>query len=139
MDPRRFRKALIVYAVLGVVAVTGWQVWRYGDDQSLRRTAERNAEIIERDFRHLRAAVSRFVQDRTRAPHSWDELCPMEGGYLDRVPEDPWRGRPYRFFESEGWFEAYSYGRDGSPGGDGAESDLFSGRDRTERVPPDQR
>jgi general secretion pathway protein G len=48
-----------------------------------------------------------------------------EGGYLDRMPKDPW-DRPY-VYENPGKqseFDIYSLGRDGQPGGDGPDADV---------------
>ncbi len=50
-----------------------------------------------------------------------------KGGYLDRVPKDPW-GNNYVYVSpgSQGDFEITSYGADGVPGGDGEDADISS-------------
>ena len=47
------------------------------------------------------------------------------GGYLDRVPQDPW-GNEYRYLSpgAHGAFDLSSYGADGLPGGDGDSADI---------------
>ena len=47
------------------------------------------------------------------------------GGYLERVPEDPW-GNPYLYLNpgNQGEFDIYTLGRDGSPGGEGVDADI---------------
>ena len=47
------------------------------------------------------------------------------GGYLDRLPNDPW-GNPYQYLNpgQNGEIDIYSFGRDGRPGGDGLDSDI---------------
>lgn len=51
-----------------------------------------------------------------------------DGPYLKKaVPNDPW-GRPYGYQSpgSHGEYDLYSYGRDGSPGGEGEDADIVS-------------
>ncbi len=47
------------------------------------------------------------------------------GGYLDRVPSDPW-GNPYLYLNpgSRGEIDVYTLGRDGRPGGEGIDADI---------------
>lgn len=51
------------------------------------------------------------------------------GGYLKRIPNDPW-GRPYQLAlpGRGGPFDIYSLGADGAPGGEGADADVYSDR-----------
>lgn len=47
------------------------------------------------------------------------------GGYMDRVPKDPWQ-RDYVYLSpgQHGEIDVYSLGRDGQPGGDGPAADV---------------
>ena len=47
------------------------------------------------------------------------------GGYLDRVPNDPW-GNPYQYLNpgNRGEIDIYTLGRDGRPGGEGIDADI---------------
>ncbi|MEJ2274682.1 MAG: type II secretion system major pseudopilin GspG [Woeseiaceae bacterium] len=47
------------------------------------------------------------------------------GGYLDRLPVDPW-GNPYQYLNpgNNGEIDIYTLGRDGRPGGEGLDADL---------------
>jgi general secretion pathway protein G len=47
------------------------------------------------------------------------------GGYLDRVPKDPW-GNPYQYLKpgNNGEIDIYTLGRDGRPGGEGIDADI---------------
>ncbi|HWT14380.1 MAG TPA: type II secretion system major pseudopilin GspG [Patescibacteria group bacterium] len=47
------------------------------------------------------------------------------GGYIDRLPKDPW-GREYQYVSpgSHGDFDVYSLGKDGQSGGDGIAADI---------------
>ena len=47
------------------------------------------------------------------------------GGYLDRVPSDPW-GKPYLYVNpgNQCEIDIYTLGRDGRPGGEGPDGDI---------------
>ncbi len=47
------------------------------------------------------------------------------GGYLERVPKDPW-GNPYLYLNpgNQGEIDIYTLGRDGQPGGEGIDADI---------------
>lgn len=47
------------------------------------------------------------------------------GGYLERVPSDPW-GNPYLYLNpgNQGEIDIYTLGRDGRPGGEGVDGDI---------------
>lgn len=68
----------------------------------------------------LAALVTRPVSDPV--PPNW-----ANKGYMDRLPIDPW-GRPYQYLNPgvHGEFDIFTYGADGTPGGDGANADLGS-------------
>ncbi|RMG58527.1 MAG: type II secretion system protein GspG, partial [Deltaproteobacteria bacterium] len=53
-----------------------------------------------------------------------------EGGYLDRVPKDPW-GNDYVYISpgQHGDYDIISYGADGVPGGEGEDADITSWQD----------
>ncbi|WP_209427900.1 type II secretion system major pseudopilin GspG [Pararhodobacter sp. SW119] len=53
-------------------------------------------------------------------PANW-----ASGGYLDRVPRDPW-GNEYQYLSPgvRGSFDLFSYGSDGRPGGTGTNADI---------------
>ena len=48
-----------------------------------------------------------------------------DGGYLDRLPVDPW-GNPYQYLNpgNNGEIDIYTLGRDGRPGGEGLDADI---------------
>jgi general secretion pathway protein G len=48
------------------------------------------------------------------------------GGYLDRLPKDPW-GREYRYLNpgTRGEIDVFSLGADGQPGGEGNGADIY--------------
>lgn len=55
-------------------------------------------------------------------PRNW-----KQGGYLDRVPKDPW-GAPYQYLNPgvHGEIDVFSLGADGAPGGEGINADIGS-------------
>jgi general secretion pathway protein G len=58
----------------------------------------------------------------TPLPPNW-----KSGGYLDRVPKDPW-GHEYQYLNPgvHGEIDLYSLGADGLPGGEGNNADIGS-------------
>src|SRR6056297_3475691 len=68
----------------------------------------------------LEALVTRPTTEPV--PQNW-----ASGGYMDRVPTDPW-GRLYQYLQPgvHGDFDVFSYGADGAPGGTGADMDIGS-------------
>jgi len=68
----------------------------------------------------LEALVTRPSRDPQ--PANW-----AEGGYIDRIPVDPW-GQPYQYLSPgvHGDFDVFTYGADGTVGGSGADADLGS-------------
>jgi len=57
-----------------------------------------------------------------RVPNKW-----KDGGYLDRLPLDPWEG-PYIYLSpgAHGDYDLYSLGPDGEEGGEGGDADVQS-------------
>lgn len=55
-------------------------------------------------------------------PANW-----KRGGYLDRVPKDPW-GRDYRYLNPgvHAEIDVFSVAADGQPGGDGVNADIYN-------------
>jgi general secretion pathway protein G len=55
------------------------------------------------------------------APSNW-----KRGGYLDRMPKDPW-GREYQYLNPglRGEIDVFSLGADGRPGGEGVNADIY--------------
>ena len=49
------------------------------------------------------------------------------GGYLDRLPKDPW-GNPIQYLNPglHGEIDVFSFGADGAPGGEGNDADIGS-------------
>lgn len=67
----------------------------------------------------LQALVKR--PETGNIPRNW-----KPGGYLDRLPKDPWGAMEYQYLNPgvHGEIDVFSYGRDGKPGGDGYDADI---------------
>ena len=68
----------------------------------------------------LAALATRPQQDPV--PQNW-----ADGGYIDRLPDDPWGGA-YQYLSPgvHGEFDVFSYGADGVTGGEGMDADIGS-------------
>lgn len=68
--------------------------------------------------------LSALIERPTRPPEppNW-----AAGGYIDRLPPDPWGGA-YQYLSPGvyGDFDVFTYGADGSTGGEGANADMGS-------------
>lgn len=60
--------------------------------------------------------------DRDPVPANW-----AAGGYIDRLPQDPWGGA-YQYLSPgvHGQFDVFTYGADGVTGGEGLDADIGS-------------
>lgn len=64
-------------------------------------------------------ALVRRPAGRPEAPN-W-----RDGGYLDRLPQDPWR-RDYQYMHPgvHGEIDVWTFGRNGQPGGEGVDGEI---------------
>jgi general secretion pathway protein G len=71
------------------------------------------------DYPTTDQGLESLVQKPADAP-SW-----KEGGYIDRLPKDPW-GRPYQYLSpgQHGSIDIFSLGADGQTGGEGKDADI---------------
>ena len=71
------------------------------------------------DYPTTDQGLEALVQKPADAP-SW-----KEGGYIDRLPKDPW-GRPYQYLNpgAHGSIDIFSLGADGQSGGEGKNADI---------------
>ena len=105
----------------------------------LTRADEARVQKARADFRSIEVALKLYRLDNARYPTteqglealvSPSPLSPQPprfkaGGYLERLPADPW-GRPYLYLSpgEHGEFDLYSRGADGLNGGEGQDADL---------------
>lgn len=107
----------------------------------LGRTDEARRTAAKLQIKNFEQALSLFKLDNVYYPSTEQGLEALvtkpsvgrepkfyrEGGYLQKVPQDPW-GNPYIYRSpgEHGEYEIISFGPDGSPGGDGKNKDLES-------------
>lgn len=125
-------EVMVVVIILGILAAI--VVPRIMDRPDVARVTK-----AKQDIRALESALNLYRLDNydypttdqglealveeptgSRAPKNW-----KAGGYLDRLPLDPW-GNEYQFLSpgTRGEVDIYSLGADGRPGGDGVDADI---------------
>jgi len=104
----------------------------------LGRADEARVQKVFADFSAMETALSLYTLDNFAPPTSEQGLQALvtrpsleplasnwkAGGYLEALPVDPW-GRPYLYLSPglNGTTDIFSYGADGTRGGDGANQD----------------
>jgi general secretion pathway protein G len=93
---------------------------------------------VESDLRGIESALKFYRMDNFAYPTSEQGLEALTtrpadpnirnwkpGGYLERMPKDPW-GNPYLYLNpgNHGEIDVYTLGRDGRPGGEDLDADI---------------
>ena len=113
---RRSSRALIFVA--GVVLAGFGGCWL------LYRTLDEPPQVLEPYRLHtLLNAAKLYRKDTGRFPSTVEGLAPLAPKYIASVSEDGW-GRPYHYESDGGSAHIWTWGRDGAPGGSGADADL---------------
>ena len=123
---------MVVVVILGILAAV--VVPRVMD-----RPDEARITKAKQDIRTLESALNLYRLDNFRYPTTEQGLQALverptsgpeasqyrEGGYMDRLPQDPW-GTPYQYLNPgrHGELDIFSYGADGRRGGDGIDSEI---------------
>ena len=113
---------MVVIVILGVLASLVVPAIMERPDYARRVAAKQ-------DIRTIVNALNMYRLDNFDYPNSLGELASGRRKYLERVPEDPW-GRDYQYdkggYRSGGTakFDLYSYGVDGSEGGNDLDADI---------------
>lgn len=123
---------LVVLVILGLlVSVVAPTV--------LNRADEARVQKVYADFANIETALKLYRLDNFIYPSTEQGMDALvepsgldpvprnfkDGGYLERVPADPW-GRPYLYLSpgENGDFDLYSLGADGLSGGEDQNADL---------------
>ncbi|MCL2297085.1 MAG: type II secretion system major pseudopilin GspG [Proteobacteria bacterium] len=125
---------MVVIVILGVLAAL--IVPKFMD-----RPDEARITAAQTDIRTLMNALKLYRLDNQRYPTTEQGLnalvtrptTPPEpanwkpGGYLERLPPDPW-GNPYQYLNPglHGEIDVFSFGADGKSGGEGNDADIGS-------------
>ena len=132
---------LVVLVILGLlVSVVAPTVLNQADDARIKK--------VYADFANIETALKLYRLDNFVYPTSEQGLEALveassldpeprnfkDGGYLERVPLDPW-DRPYLYLSpgENGEFDLYSLGADGLAGGESQNKDLGNWDDSEER------
>ncbi len=105
------------------------------------RPDEARATAARQDIASIVQALKLYKLDNLRYPTTEQGLQALikrpttapippnwkTGGYLDRLPRDPW-GNPYQYLQPglHGDVDVMSLGANGAPGGDGNDADIGS-------------
>jgi len=121
---------MVVVVILGILAalIAPNVISRIDDAQATK---------VKQDIRAIESALKLYRLDNFRYPDSENGLDGLvtppqdpdvrwpEGGYLDRLPEDPWGNQyVYLYPGNQGPFDLYTLGRDGQQGGEGLDADV---------------
>ncbi len=123
---------MVVVVILGILAAIA--VPRIMDRPDTARLAK-----AKQDVRVVEGALKLYRLDNFQYPTTEQGISALvtkpgiqpvpkswkPGGYLDRIPEDPW-GNPYHYRNpgEHGEIDVYSLGRDNRPGGEGVDGDI---------------
>lgn len=122
---------MVVVIILGILAaiVAPNVIGRIDDAQVTR---------VQQDLRGIENALKFYRLDNFAYPTSEQGLDALvnkpadpnvknwkPGGYLDRLPKDPW-GNEYQYLNpgQNGEVDIYTFGRDGRPGGENIDADI---------------
>ncbi|WP_425052951.1 type II secretion system major pseudopilin GspG [Psychromarinibacter sp. S121] len=94
---------------------------------------------VQTDLAALESAINLYKLDNFRYPTTEQGLDALvtrpagepapanwaEGGYIERLPKDPW-GNDYQYLSPgvHGEFDIFTFGADGAQGGEGADADI---------------
>ncbi len=127
-------EVMVVVVILGILAALVVP-------KIISRPDEARIIAAKQDIASLMQALKLYRLDNQRYPTTEQGLqallikpattpIPLNwktGGYLERLPKDPW-GNPYQYLYPgvHGEIDVFSFGADGSPGGEGNDADLGS-------------
>jgi general secretion pathway protein G len=127
---------MVVVVILGILAALI-------APNVISRIDEAQVTKVRQDIRAIESALKLFRLDRFKYPSTEEGLDALvtpptdstvtwpAGGYLDRIPKDPW-DRPYLYLQpgKGGEFDVYTLGRDGVEGGEGLDADIGNWEDK---------
>ena len=123
---------MVVLVILGILAALVAPNVMQGVDKALLTQAKTDMKSIETALKLYK--MDNFIYPRTeqglQALFSASDISPApknfkKGGYLDKLPKDPWGG-DYVYISpgDHGPFDIYTLGQDGSPGGEDLDADI---------------
>lgn len=124
---------MVVIVIIGLLAaIVAFNVLPMGDKARVEKaksdisTIDQALEMYKLQNLHY-PSTSDGLQALVKAPGSADPSRYQAGGYIKKLPADPW-GRPYQYASPGPHSEAdvWSYGGDGKEGGQGVDADIGS-------------
>ncbi len=124
-------EVLVVMVIIGILM-------SYVGPKVFGRVSQARTQKVFADFRTIETALKIYRLDNYSYPSTEQGLQSLvsrpsggggrnwkAGGYLDRLPKDPWgRNYSYRKPGQKGPFDIQTLGADGAAGGEGEDSDL---------------
>lgn len=122
---------MVVVVILGILAaIVAPNVISRIDDAAVSRARQ--------DIRAIESALKLYRLDNFKYPTTDQGLESLvsqpndpnirnwrQGGYLDRLPRDPWNNTyKYLYPGQRGELDVFTYGADGQPGGEGINADI---------------
>lgn len=122
---------MVVVVILGILAaIVAPNVISRIDDAAVSR-AKQDIRAVESALKLYRLDNFRYpttdqgLEALVRSPNDPTIRNWRQGGYLDKLPRDPWNN-PYHYLYpgQHGEFDVFTYGADGQPGGEGINADI---------------
>jgi general secretion pathway protein G len=124
---------MVVIVIIGLLAtIVALNVLPSGDTARIQK-AKADIAQIEGGLELYRLQMSVFpttaqgLNALVSAPSGVDASRYQQGGYIKRLPDDPW-GKPYLYASpgQHGEADVWTYGADGKEGGEGINADIGS-------------
>lgn len=123
---------MVVVVIIGLLATIVMINVLPSQDRAMQEKARADISVLEQ-------AIETYRLDNLNFPTAEQGLAALvsppsgldrpdryrEGGYIRRLPEDPW-GNPYQYAlpGEHGRFDVFSFGADGRKGGEGGDADI---------------
>ncbi len=121
---------MVVIVIIGLLATVVAINVLPSQDRAMVGKARADISVLEQAIETYRLDNLTFPEDLNALTTAPTSLAQPEryrqGGYIRRLPEDPW-GNPYQYRRQSahgGQFDVYSLGADGKEGGEGNDADL---------------
>lgn len=125
-------EVMVVVVIIGLLATVVMINVLPSQDRAMKEKARTDVAVLEQALETYRLETLTFptteqgLSALVTAPAGLTRPDRYrEGGYIRRLPQDPW-GNPYqyRYPGERGRFDVYSFGADGQKGGEGDDADI---------------
>ncbi|MFD3262840.1 type II secretion system major pseudopilin GspG [Phenylobacterium sp. HK31G] len=123
---------MVVIVILGLLATVVMVNVLPSQDRAMKEKARADISVLEQSIEGYRLDNFAFPTNEQGLQALVTPPAGMtrpdryrEGGYIRRLPQDPW-GNPYQYAVpgEKGRFDIYSFGADGRKGGEGDDADI---------------